>query len=368
MNNYDYTFIIYAEYFVCIVLFGLVINTILLKFSKNLGIRDKENTMVRWNPISKPALGGITFFMAFLVSTGFYGILFDHNELFRNREVICMIGVLCLAFIMGLADDAYNTKPWLKFFIQLSCGLILIFGSLKFDNGQNFIIKIFETDIFNYVITILWIIGMMNSINMLDNMDGISTITTIFILITTLFFISFQNGFEKFDFMVIIGVLASLISFLFYNWNPAKIYMGDSGSQFLGLFVAILGIKYFWNSSIYTTHEMIPSKQIMIVILVFILPIIDTTSVFINRISRKQSPFVGGKDHTTHHLSFLGFNNTQIIFIFSGIAFLSSLIAAILYRFVTDWSYIQTILYFIYFFGIFITLYLTTQQHKELRE
>ena len=368
MNNYDYTFIVYAGYFVCIVLFGLLINTILLKFSKNLGIRDKENTMIRWNPISKPALGGITFFMAFLVSTGCYGILFDHNELFKNIEFITMIVALCLAFIMGLADDAYNTKPWLKFFIQLSCGLILIFGALKADKEQNFIIKIFETDILNYIVTLLWIIGIMNSINMLDNMDGITTVTTIFILITCLFFMGFQNDFENFDFMIIIGVLASLISFLFYNWNPAKIYMGDSGSQFLGLLVGILGIKIFWNSSIYITNEVIHSKQIILVLLVFILPIIDTTSVFINRISRKQSPFIGGKDHTTHHLSFLGFNNTQIIFIFSGIAFLSSLIAATLYRFVDDWSYIEVILYFIYFFAIFIILYITTQQHKELRE
>jgi UDP-GlcNAc:undecaprenyl-phosphate GlcNAc-1-phosphate transferase len=168
--------------------------------------------------------------------------------------------------------------------------------------------------------------------------------------------------------MVIIGVLASLVSFLFYNWSPAKIYMGDSGSQFLGLLVAILGIKFFWNSSIYTTNDIVHSKQIILVLLVFILPIIDTTTVFINRISRKQSPFVGGKDHTTHHLSFLGFNNTQVIFIFSGIAFLSSLIAVTLYRFVNEWSYIQVILYFIYFLSIFITLYVTTQQHKELRE
>ena len=368
MSNYDYVFLVYAEFFVCITLFGLVINTVLLKFSKTLGIRDKENTMVRWNPISKPALGGITFFIAFLVSTGCYGILFDHNELFKNGEVISMIGALCLAFVMGLADDAYNTKPWLKFFVQIACGSVLIFGSLKFENEQNFIIQIFETDVLNYIITILWIIGIMNSINMLDNMDGITTVTTFFILSTTLFFMGFENGFEHFDFMVIIGVLASLVSFLFYNWTPAKIYMGDSGSQFLGLLVAILGIKYFWNSSTYLSNEMLPSKQVMMVILVFILPIVDTTSVFINRISRRQSPFIGGKDHTTHHLSFLGFNNTQIIFIFSGIAFLSSLIAAILYRFVTEWTYIQVILYIIYFLGIFITLYLTTQQHKELRE
>ena len=368
MNNYDYISLVYAEFFVCVALFCIVINTILLKFSKTLGIRDKENTMVRWSSISKPALGGITFFMAYLFSAGGYGIIFDHNELFKNHEIITMNGALCLAFIMGLADDAYDTKPWLKFFVQLTCALALILGSLKLGDEQNFIIKIFETDILNYIITIIWIIGIMNSINMLDNMDGITTITTMFILITSLFFIGFENGFEDFDFMVIIGVLASLLSFLFYNWTPAKIYMGDSGSQFLGLLVAILGVKYFWNSSTFTTNEIVPSKQIMIVLLVFILPIIDTTSVFINRISRNQSPFIGGKDHTTHHLSFLGFNNTQVIFIFSGIAFLSSLIAAIIYRFVTEWGYIQLISYIIYFFAIFITLYLTTQQHKELRE
>ena len=104
------------------------------------------------------------------------------------------------------------------------------------------------------------------------------------------------------------------------------------------------------------------------VLLVFILPIIDTTSVFINRIARKQSPFVGGKDHTTHHLSFFGFNNTQIIFIFSGIAFLSSLMSIIIYRFVDYWSYLYVTLYGIYILAIFVTLYLTTQQHKELRK
>ena len=115
----------------CITLFGLVINTVLLKFSKTLGIRDKENTMVRWNPISKPALGGITFFMAFLVSTGCYGILFDHNELFKNGEVISMIGALCLAFVMGLADDAYNTKPWLKLFCSNSVRISFNFWIVK---------------------------------------------------------------------------------------------------------------------------------------------------------------------------------------------------------------------------------------------
>ena len=367
MNNYEYTFLVYAEFFVCITLFGLVINTILLKFSKTLGIRDKENTMIRWSNISKPALGGITFFMIFLVSTACFGILFDHNELFKNGEIISLIGALCLAFIMGLADDAYNTKPWLKFFIQITCGLILIFGSLKTGNNNN-IISIFEIDFLNYLITILWVVGIMNSINMLDNMDGITTVTSIFIFLTALVFLAFQNSFQHYDFMIILGMMGALISFLFYNWSPSKMYMGDSGSQFIGLLLAIIGVKYFWNSTVFETQELVPSKQIIIVCLIFILPISDTTSVFINRILRKQSPFIGGKDHTTHHLSFLGFSNTQIIFIFSGIAFLSSLIAIALYRFGNDWSNFKLLLYVIYVLAIFITLYISTQQHKDLRK
>ena len=367
MNNYEYTFLVYAEFFVCITLFGLVINTILLKFSKTLGIRDKENTMIRWSNVSKPALGGITFFMSFLVSTACFGILFDHNELFKNGEIISLIGALCLAFIMGLADDAYNTKPWLKFFIQITCGLILIFGSLKTGNNNN-IISIFEIDFLNYLITVLWVVGIMNSINMLDNMDGITTVTSIFIFLTALVFLALQNAFQHYDFMIVLGLMGALVSFLFYNWSPSKMYMGDSGSQFLGLLLAFIGIKYFWNSAIFETQELVPSKQIIIVCLIFILPISDTTSVFINRISRKQSPFIGGKDHTTHHLSFLGFNNTQIIFIFSGIAFLSSIIAIALYRFVNIWTNFKFIMYVIYILAIFITLYISTQQHKDLRK
>jgi len=367
MNSYEYTFLVYAEFFVCITLFGLVINTILLKFSKTLGIRDKENTMIRWSNVSKPALGGITFFMSFLVSTACFGILFDHNELFKNGEIISLIGALCLAFIMGLADDAYNTKPWLKFFIQITCGLILIFGSLKTGNS-NHIISIFEYDLLNYILTTLWVVGIMNSINMLDNMDGITTITSIFIFLTALVFLALQNAFQHYDFMIVLGLMGALVSFLFYNWSPSKMYMGDSGSQFLGLILAFIGIKYFWNSAIFETQELVPSKQIIIVCLIFILPISDTTSVFINRISRKQSPFIGGKDHTTHHLSFMGFSNAQIIFIFSGIAFLSSIIAIALYRFVNIWTNFKFIMYIIYILAIFITLYISTQQHKDLRK
>lgn len=203
---------------------------------------------------------------------------------------------------------------------------------------------------------------------MLDNMDGITAITSLFILIIALIFLTIDEDFKNYDFIVILAVVASLIGFLFHNWNPSKMFMGDSGSQFLGLLIAAVGIKYFWNSTSFVNGELISSKQIIMILIVFILPICDTTSVVINRLVRKQSPFVGGKDHTTHHLSYMGFTDSQIAFIYLGISFLSLIISIALYRFINNWSYWIATGFFMYFLGIFSVLYITTQQNKNKRK
>ena len=349
-------------------MFCLLINTILLKFVTTLGIRDKEKPLIRWSSISKPALGGISFYISFLISTACYGIFFNSQDLFNDGQIIGLIAAVSLAFLMGLADDAYNTKPWLKFFVQFFCGVILILSSNFSVQEKSMVIQIFEHPILNYAITIIWVIGIMNSINMLDNMDGITTITSLFILLCGLIYLAIQNAFNQYDFMIITGIVGALIGFLFYNWHPSKMFMGDSGSQFLGLLIAAVGIKYFWNVELFETGENITSKQIITVLIVFTLPIVDTTSVVINRLARKTSPFIGGKDHTTHHLSYLGFTDTQISFIFAGIGFISCLIAVTIYRFVDYWNWINSTLFLLYFLAIFCTLFITTQQHKNLRK
>ena len=269
---------------------------------------------------------------------------------------------------MGLADDAYNTRPKLKLIIQIICGVIIIIPDILSNSKPEYstIIDLFEYDYLNYIITILWIVGIMNSINMLDNMDGISSITSLFIILIIIAYITLNVDLSNFFLLVLIGVSASIVAFLFYNWNPSKMFMGDSGSQMLGLFIAAISIKYLWNSKS-ISGEIIHSKQIIIVLLAFILPIIDTTSVVINRLSRKQSPFVGGKDHTTHHLSYLGFSDSQVTFIYLGISFLSFIICIALFKFIEQWSVLLTILFFIYFIVVFAILFSITQKNKQKR-
>ena len=214
----------------------------------------------------------------------------------------------------------------------------------------------------NDVFTLIWVVGMMNSINMLDNMDAISSIVSIFILLLALVYMSLHGQQSTLLFMILIGVIGSMVGFLFYNWHPSKIYMGDTGSQFLGIILAAIGIKFCWNATS-IDGDINTSRQIITVLLVFILPIIDTAIVIINRVGRGQSPFVGGKDHTTHNLGYLGLSDSQVAFVFSGVAIISGLLVYYIFRFVKVWDHMMTIGFLAYFLAIFFTMFFITR-HK----
>ena len=155
---------------------SLMINGFFLKFAKTLGIRNKNDVSIRWSSKSKPSLGGISFYFTFLIGFMFYAILFGETDVFQNKTLLGLFFSVTLAFLLGLSDDAYNTKPFLKLLIQITCGLILIFT----DSG----VELFDNEILNGTLTVLWVVGIMNSINMLDNMDGITTVTSMGIITT----------------------------------------------------------------------------------------------------------------------------------------------------------------------------------------
>ena len=359
MEESQYIFIIYSIFSISMVLFNVIMNMILLKFITNLGIRGKDQPIIRWSSVSKPAIGGLSFYVSFLLSTACFSIFFPSASLFHDIEALGVIGATAMAFLMGLADDAYNTKPWLKFFVQLICGILLIFS------GDY--IHFFEIELLNYALTILWIIGIMNSINMLDNMDGITGTVSIFILLICISFLAINGNYASFDFIVMLGVLSSLIAFLFYNWNPSKMFMGDTGSQFLGMFIAAMGIKYIWNSTTFDGDSE-SLQKIFTVLIAFILPIVDTTTVIINRLSRKQSPFIGGKDHTTHHLSYLGLSDSRVGFIFLGLSIISLIICIGIFKFIDTWRWYHSAILLVYFLIIFGFLFGFTQINKDKRK
>jgi len=350
MEEYNYTLIVFASYFVGSVIFSIIINFIFLRFAQNLGIRAKLETANRWSLYQKPSFGGISFYIIFLLSFTSFAIFFSSVDAFPNRIMFGLIAATALAFLMGLADDAFDTKPFLKLGIQILSGAILIYTGTY--------IQLFEHEWLNYVLTVFWVVGIMNSINMLDNMDAVTAVVSIIILMTTIIIMTLSGNFINIYYFTLLGVLASLIGFLFFNWHPSKLFMGDTGSQFLGVFLAFVGIRFFWNASWAEISNPIAGNFVLIMA-VFALPLIDTSVVVINRILRGQSPMVGGKDHTTHSLTHAGFNDRQVALIFGVISSLFSLL--VIYGIAFDNSYqefleVGIVGLFIIVFSIFFIL------------
>lgn len=355
MNSY--LLAVFLGYFLSVTCFSLVLNGVLLRFSKTLGIRNHTEGMIRWNSEYKPSVGGICFYLLFLLSVASYTVFFPQSQSL-NHQLLGLLGASSLAFIMGLADDAYNTKPLLKLMAQIACAIILILSGTY--------ISLFTDNNANYLLTVFWVVGMMNSINMLDNMDGITTIISINVLAFAVFF-EYQRGeFMNVYFMIMLGVLAALCGFLYYNWNPSKLFMGDTGSQFLGVFLAAVGINCFWNAPDFSAHES-HSRQLFVALLAFIMPIIDTSIVIVNRVAKGRSPFVGGKDHTTHHLVYMGFSERKVAITFAVISFISTSLTYFINRFIPNWGYLQIALFSLYFLGLLSTFFYITQKYKTAK-
>jgi len=338
--------VLYASFFLFSIFLATVLNFLLFKFASTLGIRNDANNLIRWSNVAKPALGGITFFIIYLIGLVFIRFFFD-SQSSNNLMLIGIFLSVIIAFTLGLFDDAYNTKPIIKFLTQILCGIILI--------ATGNYIKMFSSDFLNYSITLFWVVGIMNSINMLDNMDAIATIVALFILLLSLLRLFILGDFADSNFLVIVGLVGALISFLFFNWHPSKMFMGDTGSQFLGILLAIIGISFFWNGKDFYGN-LLGIKQFFMVLIAFSLPIIDTTTVFIKRISKGKSPFIGGKDHTTHHLAYWGLSCSQVALVFAGISMISNILVLTI-LFISHWALIHTIVYSFYFICLFAVLF-----------
>ncbi len=347
MEQKYYYLLVYNLFFISAVLFSLLINGLFLKFSRNLGVRNiVDETVIRWGALSKPAFGGISFYIVFLLSIASYSFFFDLSPAVLQKQFVSILLAVTMAFLMGLADDAYNTKPFLKFFVQVMCGVILIISGIY--------IQISSIEILNYILTIFWVVGMMNSINMLDNMDAISASVSLVIFITNIQIILFNQDFTNLHFFIMTGVVAAIIGFLYFNWHPSRLYMGDTGSQFLGVLLAAMGIMYIWNDP-YSELTPSPGRQFGLVCLAYMVPLVDTTFVVIKRLADGRSPFVGGKDHTTHTLALAGLSDQKVGLVFIGINLISLVLVGFIDRYVEQWQTGYTIAIAAYFLIVLLT-------------
>ncbi len=346
MNERIYYYAAFFIFFILAIVFSTLINGLFLRFSRTLGIRQTENeNIVRWASTAKPSVGGFSFFIVFLISVSGFAIFDIQHQDFLNKQLIGVLLSSVLGFLVGLADDSYDTNPLLKFMGQFMCAVILIATGVYVHVSGIFVV--------DAAFTVFWVVGIMNSINMLDNMDGITASTALAIFSTCLLVSIFQGHFFHIYSFILIGLIGSILGFLYYNINPSKMYMGDTGSQFLGVMLASMSMLLLWNFRDNASGNF-ELKQFLIPVFVFAVPIIDTTTVALRRLARGQSPFVGGKDHTTHHLVYLGFSDLQVMFILFFISSVCSLAACVMVNNFHHITLLQTGILLLLFFVLFL--------------
>lgn len=227
-----------------------------------------------------PLLGGAAIYVSFALVLIFFG---DRGYV---NEVIGIFVAASLMSMMGIIDDRWGLGSYIKLFGQLAAAGILIFSGVQ--------VRLFG-GILDILITMIWVVGITNAMNLLDNMDGLSGGIA---MIAAVFFTLLASMSNQY----LVGALAAALAgacagFLIYNWNPAHIFMGDTGSLFLGFLLAAVAIKLRFPSNSPTVTWMIP-------IFVLAVPIFDTTLVFTSRLRRGKNPLTTpGKDHISHRLA-----------------------------------------------------------------
>jgi UDP-GlcNAc:undecaprenyl-phosphate/decaprenyl-phosphate GlcNAc-1-phosphate transferase len=311
-------------FFIISVFVSYMTNLFFLKYAHTFG-SNKGGAQLRWASAPKPPVGGMSFYAVFVV---IITVLFFKGASFSGQSLFSLLLPVTVGFGVGLADDSYNTPPSVKFIGQFTTAILL----LSFGN----VIHISDSTVFNYCFTTIWVVGMMNSINMLDNMDGIVSSVSIVALLACLVLMGYSSQNGSAEFLMMLTTIGGLVGFLFVNWSPAKVYMGDTGSQFLGAFLAWISIRYCWNIRDMQAGG-IQISQFLVPTLVFAVSLMDTVTVTVRRIMQKRSPFVGGRDHTTHHLAYLGLSDPSVVILLTCFAIVSAFMACCMVVF-SNWS------------------------------
>ena len=264
-----------------------------------------------------PYLGGVAIALGIVAAS--YGSLLAVNFSLETVKLASFVLVPAMAIsAMGLWDDLKGLEPWPRLVAQTFTGIIVAV-ILTVTDTMGFA---FNNHYLNYFITVVWIVGVCNSINFFDNHDG-GAAGTVAVITFFLFFIAYDRQ------QILVSALAIVTAgatagFLIWNRHPAKIYMGDAGSLFLGIIISVLTIRL--------SPGVVPSyKSLAIPLFLMATPILDTTVAVVSRLYRGISPFQGGRDHLSHRLMRKGLNRRTTAFTLWGFAAIYGLIAVAIY-------------------------------------
>jgi UDP-GlcNAc:undecaprenyl-phosphate GlcNAc-1-phosphate transferase len=267
------------------------------KIALATNVVDNPNAAHKSHKKAVPYLGGVAIIIG-IISISYSVSLISNFTSTTFWLATSVLGPALVLGLIGLWDDIKNLSPLPRFIAQSIAGIftasvLIITNNVGSPTGSN---------IFDAVITIVWVVGICNSINFFDNLDG-GAAGTVAISSATLAFLALTGD------QYLIAALATVttgatLGFLVWNKSPAKIYMGDAGALFLGVLLATLTIQFEPSTNTQLGSYLMP-------VFLLAVPILDTTVAVVSRLRRHMSPFQGGQDHLSHRLIRAGLSRKQ---------------------------------------------------------
>src|SRR5699024_3951634 len=258
-----------------------------------------------------PRIGGLEIFLC--ASLGLLYLQPEHIHL----QAIFMGAIVIV--VTGIIDDKYSVRPIIKLTGQLTATTFLLSSGLVIEKITLPFIGMIELGPFSVLITILWVVGITNAINLIDGLDGLATgVSTIGLVSILIMAIVDLQIFAVYLCVVLFG---ANLGFLYHNFYPAKIYMGDTGSNFLGYMIAVISmLGLFKNIALFS---------FIIPVIVLAIPIFDTLFAIVRRASNKQKIMMADNKHIHYQLLEAGFSHRQTVLIIYGFSFVFGVLAIV---------------------------------------
>lgn len=310
---------------------AFVITPYTIRLAKKVGAVDYPNDR-RINKKPMPRLGGLAVIAGFMVSAIYLIITMSIEKKVNfaeeglNRKLIgCLLGAIILG-ITCYIDDVKDIKPLVKLAGQVIAAIVVVSSGVLIDNftipfKEN---NVMLNEVFSFVLTVGWIVGITNAINLIDGLDGLSSGITLISCISLLIIFALNES-PLIAIILITALAGAIVGFLPYNFNPAKTFIGDVGSNFMGFAIAVISI--LGVAKTYTAIVIIAP------IIVLALPIFDTLWAIVRRIVKTKSikgVFKADKGHLHHRLMAKGYTQKQAVLILYGITATLGMVAIIL--------------------------------------
>ncbi|MBO8159730.1 MraY family glycosyltransferase [Thermosyntropha sp.] len=259
-----------------------------------------------------PRLGGVGIFTAFML-----GILFMQDLPFAFRGII--YGGIII-FLVGILDDMYQLSAWIKLIGQIAAAAMAVYCGITVDFVTNPFDGLLNLGVLSVPVTLLWIIGITNAINLIDGLDGLAGGVSL-IAALSLGIIALLKG-NMPVFYVSLLLVAAISGFLPYNFHPARTFMGDGGSNFLGFVLACLAVM--------GTAKGATAISLFLPIVILGIPIFDTCFAIIRRVNKGTPIFKPDKEHLHHRLMALGLSHRKCVLVIYGISGVFASVAVLL--------------------------------------